>query len=54
MYLDHGQIPIVLNALNEVDERKRNHPVLYRRWVGVKRENLQFDRVEAIDGNGRL
>jgi hypothetical protein len=53
-HLLHSEVPVIFYPLGEIDQAKRNHPILDLRWVGVKREYLEFNRIELIYRNRGL
>lgn len=40
--LGHGQIPIIVNALSEVDESEGYQPIVNRWGIRIKRKDLEF------------
>lgn len=53
-HFSHGQIPIGFDPLLQVDESDGHLPVVHLGWVRIEREDLEFDRVEGVDPDGRL
>lgn len=47
-HLCHSQIPVLPHNVLKLDERHRNHPIVYWRRVWVERKYLQLYRVEVV------
>lgn len=53
-HLRNSEVPIWLYSPRKSDKRERDLPIFHLWRVGVKRKNLQFDRVELVDLNRGL
>ena len=53
-HLCHGQIPVLLHNVLELNERHGNHPIVDWRRIWVERKYLQLYGVEVVYSDRRL
>ena len=51
MNLNHSQVPVFFSPFHQVYKSKRDHPIFDLGRIWIERKDLEFNRVELVNGN---